>query len=205
MVMETLSRLLDKATNEGNIGLHPDCLEPRITHLLFADDLLVFLDGSRTSLSGISCVLNRFKQLTGLDVNTTKSEVFIGGYSSEEANDLSDFSEIKQGTFPTRYLGLPLNPQRINFAILHPFLERITSRLHNWTSKFLSFGGKIRLITSVIYGMVNFWSSVFVLPKRFCEIHFVHHFYGTTKVLQEGVRELLGNLYVNLKQKEGWE
>lgn len=39
--------------------------------------------------------------------------------------------------------------------------------LHSWTVKLLSLAGKVRLIASVIYGMVNFWSAVFVLPKSF--------------------------------------
>lgn len=41
--------------------------------------------------------------------------------------------------------------------------------MHSWTVKYLSFAGKVQMISSVIYGMVNFWSSVFVLPKRFYE------------------------------------
>lgn len=58
-------------------------------------------------------------------------------------------------------------PGRITSASLQPFIEQITATLHSWTMKFLSFAGKIRLITSVIYGKVNFWSAVFVLPKSF--------------------------------------
>ncbi|KAG2312978.1 hypothetical protein Bca52824_024535 [Brassica carinata] len=91
------------------------------------------------------------------------------GCSDIESSVLSDLSGVKLGTFPTRYLGLPLNPSRISLATLQPFLERITFKLHSWTVKSLSFAGKIRLVASVIYGMVNFWSSVFTLPKRFYE------------------------------------
>lgn len=71
------------------------------------------------------------------------------------------------GLFPTKYLGLPLKPGRISQATLQPFLEQITTKLHSWTVQYLSFAGKIKFITSVIYGKVNFWSSVFVLPKSF--------------------------------------
>ncbi|KAG2321863.1 hypothetical protein Bca52824_015076 [Brassica carinata] len=45
--------------------------------------------------------------------------------------------------------------------------SRITLTLHSWTTKLLSFAGKINLITSVIYSKVIFWSAVFVLPKSF--------------------------------------
>lgn len=33
----------------------------------------------------------------------------------------------------------------------------------------MSFARKIRLIPPVIYGMINLWNSVFVLPKQFYE------------------------------------
>ncbi|KAG7568298.1 Reverse transcriptase domain [Arabidopsis thaliana x Arabidopsis arenosa] len=169
MVMEVLSKLLESAASLGKIRLHPLCFSPQVTHLLFADDLLVFSDGARHSLSGVAEVMLQFKNYSGLDMNPAKSEIFFGGYNDIEVGVLSAISGIKVGSFPTRYLGLPLNPARISLATLQPFLEKITSKLHAWTAKFLSFAGKIRLISSVIYGMVNFWSAVFNLPKKFYE------------------------------------
>ena len=167
MAMEVLSNLLEKAVNSGDIRPHPLCLMPRVTHLLFADDLLVFSDGSRLSISGVRAVMAGFKAWSGLDMNAEKSEIFFGGFSDVEAAVISDLSGFKRGTFPTRYLGLPLSPKRISYATLQPFLERVSSKLNSWTVKSLSFAGKITLVSSVIYGMVNFWSSVFSLPKRF--------------------------------------
>lgn len=167
MIMEVLSKLFEKLADEEGMRLHPLCANPRVTHLLFADDLLVFSDGSCHSIFGIKGVMRIFKSWTGLDINPTKSEIFLGGYADIEASVLSDLSGFKRGSFPTRYLGLPLNPSRLNFESLQPFLERVTNKLHSWTVKCLSFAGKIRMVTSVIYGMVNFWSSVFTLSKQF--------------------------------------
>lgn len=169
MVMEVLSLLLNRADQQGEFRLHPMCTSPRLTHLLFADDLLVFSDGSRFSVNGIKTVMASFKMWSSLHMNDAKSKIFFGGYTDIQASVLSNLSGFKRGSFPTRYLGLPLDPKRITMATLQPFLERITSKLHSWTVKCLSFAGKIKLIYSVIYGMVNFWSSVFVLPKRFYE------------------------------------
>lgn len=167
LVMEALSKLLEQAADRDQLRLHPMCSEPRLTHLLFADDLLVFSDGSRHSLSGITSVMKEFKKMSGLEMNPSKSEIFFGGFLDIEAQVLSDLFGIKRGTFPTKYLGLPLNPSRISMDTLQPFLEKITSKLHSWTVKLLSFAGKIRLVSSEIYGMVNFWSAVFNLPKSF--------------------------------------
>ena len=167
MVMEVLSRLLDRAELHNSFRMHPLCSTPRLTHLLFADDLLVFSDGSRSSTNGIKSVMATFKSWSGLDMNNAKSEIFFGGYPDIQASVMADLLGFRRGTFPTRYLGLLLDPKKINMATLQPFLERITSKLHSWTVKCLSFAGKVKLIYSVIYGMLNFWSSVFVLPKRF--------------------------------------
>ncbi|VVB09120.1 unnamed protein product [Arabis nemorensis] len=151
------------------IRLHHLCMAPPLTHLLFANDLLVFSDGARHSLTSTAEVMSSFKLMSGLDMNASKSKIFFGGYMEIEQAVLSSLSGIKLGSFPTRYSGLSLNPARISFATLQPFIERVTSKLHSWTVKLLSFAGKITLISSVIYGMVNFWSAVFVLSKRFYE------------------------------------
>lgn len=112
-------------------------------------------------------VMNQFKDWSGLDTNETKSEIFYGGYSDIQQSVLSDLSGFKRGEFPTRYLGLPLSPKKMSAATLQPFIDRISAKLHSWTVKFLSFAGKVQMIYTVIYAMVNFWSSVFVLPKWF--------------------------------------
>ena len=139
MAMEALTQLLNRAVDDGRIKLHPKCETPRVTHLLFADDLLIFSDGSRTSLAGIASVMREFKEMTWLDINPLKSEIFFGGYLDSEAAALSNMSDFKIGMFPTRYLGLPLNPARISMATLQPFLDKITGKLQSWTVKYLSY------------------------------------------------------------------
>ncbi|CAA7041572.1 unnamed protein product [Microthlaspi erraticum] len=167
MVMEALSCMLDKATREESFTLHPQCESPLITHLLFADDLLVFSDGSSSSMAGISEVLRVFKSYSGLDMNAAKSEIFFSGYTEAEVASLSSQVGIKAGNFPTRYLGLPLSSQRLSSSVLQPFLDKIRGKLNSFTVRFLSFAGKIRMVSSVIYGIVNFWSQVYSLPKAF--------------------------------------
>ena len=53
IAMDVLSKMLDRGATEGRFGLHPECKEPLITHLSFADDVLIFFDGSVESLRGI--------------------------------------------------------------------------------------------------------------------------------------------------------
>ncbi|KAL0803916.1 hypothetical protein Bca101_096406 [Brassica carinata] len=101
------------------------------------------------------------------ETNFTKSGIYFG--TDLESWVIGDLSGFKIGSFLTQYLVLPLNPSRISYATLQTFIRRITSQLHAWTIKSLSFAGKFTRISSVIYRMVNFWSSVFALLKRFYE------------------------------------
>lgn len=72
-VMEALSHLLVKAADSGIIRPHPKCSNPKVTHLLFADDLLIFSNGSHWSLRGICYVMEKFKRMSGLSMNPQKS------------------------------------------------------------------------------------------------------------------------------------
>ena len=79
MVMEVLSKILEKAVEDGKIRLYPKCEDPLITHLLFADDLLVFSNGTRHSLTGIFSVMDDCKRISGLEMNPAKSEIIVCG------------------------------------------------------------------------------------------------------------------------------
>ncbi|CAL9238819.1 unnamed protein product, partial [Arabidopsis halleri] len=53
LVMDILAKLLDSGVVQGRFSLHLKCLVPMITHLSFADDVLIFCDGSVISIDGI--------------------------------------------------------------------------------------------------------------------------------------------------------
>ena len=44
-------------------------------------------------------------------------------------------------------------------------MAKITTRITSWKSQFLSYAGRAQLITSVLAGIQNFWSGMFILPK----------------------------------------
>lgn len=60
LAMECLSRLLMSRYEAESICYHPRTEELRISHLMFADDVMIFFDGSSNSLHGISEFLDDF-------------------------------------------------------------------------------------------------------------------------------------------------
>ena len=69
------------------------------------------------------------------------------------------------GTLPVWYLGIPLITTKLKAADCMELVDRITSRIWNWTAKFLSYAGRLQLIQSVLFGINSFWTSLLILPK----------------------------------------
>lgn len=151
---------LISATLNGKFGFHPTCKKIQLTHLSFADDLLIFSDASPKSLEGIKVVLSLFSNFSGLKVNYTKSEFFCNNTSVQQ--QLAAILGIKVGKLPVRYLGVLLISGRLTAADCRVLTDKIVARTKSWTTRFLSFAGRLQLILSVLASMTNHWCNVFL-------------------------------------------
>jgi hypothetical protein len=81
---------------------------PTITHLLFADDNIVFLEASPGNLAALKSVLQKYEESSGQRVNLDKSSIFFGkGYGEGERVGLKGAIGINNEALSERYLGLP--------------------------------------------------------------------------------------------------
>ena len=69
-----------------------DSVGVSISHLLFADNTILFCDASREQLLSTRLVLSCFQAFTGLKVNVRKSEIVLVG----EVNNLDALAYILQ-------------------------------------------------------------------------------------------------------------
>jgi hypothetical protein len=59
--MEVFSRLIAMSTGpNSSFKFHPKCLKLKLTHLCFADDLIIFFKASLSSINVIKVVLVEF-------------------------------------------------------------------------------------------------------------------------------------------------
>lgn len=78
LVMEIFNLLLKKnIENSPNFKFHSRCKFQKITHLCFADDLLMFCHGDSGSARVIKNSLDCFKDLSGLSASMNKSLIFF--------------------------------------------------------------------------------------------------------------------------------
>ena len=84
--MEYISRLLSIRTT-GVFNFHSKCERTRITHLAFADDLMLFGRGDNYSMQVLADSLGEFSACSGLEVNQDKSNIFLAGMMSNSTRD----------------------------------------------------------------------------------------------------------------------
>jgi hypothetical protein len=105
-----------------------------------------------------------FGQTFGLDINISKSSVFFGGVADHlKQTNLLD-TGFSEGNFPFRYLGVPLSPHRLLASQYSPLLHKLEATIQGWMGKHLTYAGRLELIKFVLYGMVQFWVSIFPMP-----------------------------------------
>lgn len=148
--MNILSMKIDKAVASNQFKFHPRCSSLLLTHLCFADDLMVFVEGSKESIEGALAVFDEFAVCSGLKISIEKSTIYMAGVSAEERSRILLNSPLAEGNLHVRYLGLPLMTQVMRRQDYQPLVEKIRSRISTWTSRFLSYAGRLQLIKAVI-------------------------------------------------------
>uniref|UniRef100_A0A2N9IM18 Reverse transcriptase domain-containing protein n=1 Tax=Fagus sylvatica TaxID=28930 RepID=A0A2N9IM18_FAGSY len=167
LIMEVLSRLFQKTEEAGLIrGFQAGMLggiEVRISHLLFADDTIVFCDAVPEQVLHIRKVLSCFEAITGLRVNLTKSEMVPVGVV-DSMQPLADLLRCRIGVLPMLYLGMPLGAQYKAQNVWNSVLEKIERRLANWQTLYLSKGGRLTLLKSTLASLPTYFLSLFTIP-----------------------------------------
>jgi len=160
VLMESLSRnSLFSGYKVGNND------STQVSHLQFADDTLILGDKSWANIRAMRAILLLFQSLFGLKVNFTKSHLVGVNVASSWLSEATMVLNCKVGTIPFVYLGMPIggNSRRLSFG--EPLLNRIKSRLSGWSSKHLSFGGRLILLKSVLSSLPVYALSFFKAPS----------------------------------------
>ena len=110
-------------------------------------------------------ILCAFEQLSGLKINFHKSKIFCFGQAKNCENQYMELFGCNPGTFPIKYLGIPIHYRRLSNNDWTKVLERIEKRLSSWKGKNLSTGVRLTLINSVLSSIPLYMMSFFEIPK----------------------------------------
>ena len=106
--VEGFSALLKRAQEEKRIkGVSFGSTSPNVTHLLFANDSIVFLEGSLDNLMELKEILRQYEEASGQHINLQKFATFFGkGTHDDMKGQLQNTLGIHHDALGERYLGL---------------------------------------------------------------------------------------------------
>ncbi|KAL0448321.1 UNVERIFIED_CONTAM: putative mitochondrial protein [Sesamum latifolium] len=125
--VEILNHLLVKAESRGELrGIAISRQGPRVSHLLFEDDTLIFCQASEEAMYCVRRVLKEFEAVSGMVVNLDKSEIaFSCNTPEQQKEDLVRILGVRVVERHTKYLGLPALVGRSKKAIFQNLKDRI--------------------------------------------------------------------------------
>lgn len=132
-----------------NVGLNPVTASrggPAMSHLFFADDLILFAKVDEKNCQSIREVLEVFGELSTQKVSASKSKVFFSpNVPGDTRSSLADILCFHSTPNLGKYLGFPLKHVRSSSQDYNFIIEKVQRKLAGWKSSLLSFTGRVVL------------------------------------------------------------
>lgn len=144
---------------------------PKISHLFFADDLLLFGEASCTQAKVMHRILIEFCEESGQKVNIGKSKIWFSQKKIAFAmaqTITNNFGMCKTGDLG-RYLGVPLFHGRIGSHKFDYLVDKVRSRLGGWQRSLLSQAAQLLLVQTITATIPTYVMNSCKLPKKTME------------------------------------
>ena len=86
------------------------------------------------------------------------------------ATQYSDLFNCQIGTFPIKYLGVPVSPSKLHVADWTHLVEKNKKKLDIWKGSAMSIAGRTTLINSSLSSSFIYHMSIYLLPKSVVNI-----------------------------------
>ncbi|KAH9768252.1 hypothetical protein KPL71_011548 [Citrus sinensis] len=137
-----------------------------VSHLLFADDNLIFTKATVADCKHLKTIFDRYTTASGQLFNLDKSLMFFSG--NTKADRVAAIKEIFYLNVVSRhekYLGLPSMIERNKMNFFNDIKLRVISKVSSWQHKHFSKGDKEILIKAIAQAVPTYAMSVFKIPQ----------------------------------------
>ncbi|CAN1168444.1 Putative ribonuclease H protein At1g65750 [Linum perenne] len=143
---------------------------PFLSHLFYADDLIIFGQASVSQAAVVSECLDRFCEDAGQAVNKGKSAIFCSRNTDRQtASNVATALGIPLTQNLGSYLGVPILHERITNETYQEILNRLDKKLSGWKVKTLSLAGRVTLAKSVLSAIPAYAMQTSLIPTTTCE------------------------------------
>jgi hypothetical protein len=165
-----LAIFIKRAKAEGQIeGVIPHLVDDGLSIHQYAYDTILFMEHDFEKARNMKLLLSAFQELSGLKITFHKNEVFYFGQAKEFKTQHEQLFRCKKESYPFKYLGIPMHYRMLNNKDQEMIEEHIKKKLSSWKEKYISVGGRLVLINSILSSLPMFMLSFFEILKGVLE------------------------------------
>ncbi|XP_020704935.1 uncharacterized protein LOC110115877 [Dendrobium catenatum] len=151
-------------------GVSVSRLTLKVSHLLFADDILIFSEAKVKEVKELRRITNKYCDWIGQKVNYSKSMILFGKHTGRRIQKkvvkLLNFKQVKEFS----YLGVKMTLRRSGPSDFENLFESASCKLNTWGTKSISleevsYGGR----GMVMLVFIMFLGSYFILRVKYRE------------------------------------
>ncbi|XP_019427157.1 PREDICTED: uncharacterized protein LOC109335477 [Lupinus angustifolius] len=164
LVEDVISRGLTNLLERGRIS---SISGPRIvtpSHVLYADDILIFCRGIKRELAAIKDLFTDYAKISSQCLILGKCKFYSTQANARKISNLTNWLGFGAGQLPFNYLGVPLFRGKPKAIHLQPISDRIVNKLAKWKGSCLSIMGRVELVKSIIHSMLVYSFHVYRWP-----------------------------------------
>ncbi|XP_059627713.1 uncharacterized protein LOC132270551 [Cornus florida] len=167
LCVEGLSFLLKQAECNHSIhGVKIGPSVPSVSHMLFADDFILFCRAEDPEVSNLMGILDLYSALSGQRVNFSKSGVFFSKNTDPSfCLSLSRILRIEPSNWVNKYLGLPSLIHRSKAEAFKFLKERIEAKVRTMKGDMLSRAGRKTMLKSFMAALPTYTLQCYKIPS----------------------------------------
>lgn len=141
-----------------------------VSHLFFADDLMIFGEASEYQAENMMRCLESFSTRSGLKINLSKSTLFCSPNTcSRVKRRIGEITGITVKDTLGNYLGIPILQKRVSKHTFGYILDKMKRKLAGWKTNSLSLAGRRILVQSTLATIPSYTMQALALPRGTCE------------------------------------
>jgi hypothetical protein len=128
--VQCLAKMVLEAQQNGLlVGLAHDLIDKGVAIMQYADDTILCISHDSEKALNLKLLLYLFELMSGLKINYQKSEIFLMGGDNNTAEFYSSLFGCQVGTFPMKYLGVPVTFRNLRVSDLDPLDKKFIKKL----------------------------------------------------------------------------